>query len=352
MYPTNAWYVIATSSELNDPERPLLARRVLDRPIVLYRAAAGGVVALEDRCPHRFAPLSMGMLVEGGIQCGYHGLEYNAAGECYRVPGRPGYTPPGARVRSYPAVERWRFVWIWPGEPAQADPNLIPELWRNDHPDWAVIEGAPIPFTCDYRMIIDNLLDPSHVSFVHRTTLGTSDMAEIPVETTTTDTQVAVTRWLLDRPPAPLFKSVGGFAGNVDRWITNRFTAPALIETDMGSCEAGTGAREGNTSRGVQLYAYNFLTPETASTSHYFWTHTRNFKQDDAALTESLLQQLLVAVNEDLVIIDAAQRRMDEFADVDPVNIPVDAGPLAARRILERLALEDADARELVPVRS
>ena len=337
MFPRNAWYVAATADELG---RELLGRTLLDRPVVLYRREDGTPVALEDRCSHRFLPLSRGYLVGDVVQCGYHGMEFDCTGACVHVPGQK-TAPSGADVVSFPIREKWRFVWIWMGDPAMADEALIPEIWRNEHPDWAVVVGEPLYMKGDYRLVADNLLDPSHVSFVHRSTLGTDVVAKIPQIATQDGDTVCVTRWILDSPAAPVYAKLGKFDGNVDRWQIMTFTAPSMVEVDMGSCVAGTGAQQGDRTQGIELRAYNLLTPETAETSFYFWTHVRNFAVDDPAVTEMVRSNFVETFAEDVAVIEAVQDGLKRYADAPVINLAVDAGPIRARRVVDDMVMQE-----------
>jgi phenylpropionate dioxygenase-like ring-hydroxylating dioxygenase large terminal subunit len=340
MFLKNCWYVAAASHEL---EENLLGRVFLDEPVVLYRKRDGTPVALEDRCSHRFYPLSAGELKDDVIVCGYHGMEFDCTGACVRVPGQK-VVPQGAEIRSYPVEERWKFVWIWMGDPALADPGLIPEIWRNDHSEWTCVSGDAIPVKGDYRLVADNLLDPSHVSFLHKSTLGTADVAEIPQDTAQEGDIVTVTRWILDSPPAPVYARLGGFTDNVDRWQIITYTPPAMVEVDMGSCIAGTGAVDGDRSQGIELHAFNLVTPSTARSSYYFWTHVRNFSLGDPEVSKTVRQQFLTAFTEDVMAIEGVQAGFDRFGDKAPVNISADGGGIRARRVLDRLIGEERNA--------
>jgi vanillate O-demethylase monooxygenase subunit len=329
----NCWYVAAWGKEL---ARTILARMICGDGVVLYRQVDGAPVALEDRCAHRRMPLSRGRLVGDAIECGYHGLQYDRTGACVRIPGQK-TIPKSACVRSYPVVEKWRFAWIWMGDPTLADPALIPDLWMMDHPQWEVIEGDLIHVKGNYRLVTDNLLDPSHVSFVHRTTLGTDVVAEIPIATERTGRGVRVTRWILDSPPAPIYAKAGGFTGHVDRWQIIDFIPPSLNIVDMGSAAAGTGAPQGDRSRGIELRSFNLITPETARSSFYFWAHVRNFALGDAAMARFIKEQFTLAFHEDVAVIEAVQNANDRLPESPIVDLAIDAAPVRARRILARL---------------
>lgn len=333
----NCWYVAATTPELG---RELLGRTLLDQPVVMYRQEDGTPVALEDRCAHRFLPLSQGYLVGDRVQCGYHGMEYDCTGTCVHVPGQK-TAPQGSGIRSFPLAEKWQFVWIWLGDPALADEDLIPDIWRNDSPDWACVVGEPLYMKGDYRLVADNLLDPSHVSFVHRSTLGTDDVAEIPQIAEQEGTTVTVTRWILDRKPAPVYAKLGGFTGNVDRWQIMTFNPPSMVEVDMGSCIADTGAQKGDRSQGIELRSYNLVTPETAESSWYFWTHTRNFSVDDQTVTDMVRTNFVETFNEDVSVIEAVQAGLKRYPDIPTVNLAVDGGAIRARRVIDEMVAEE-----------
>ena len=337
MFPRNAWYVAATGVELG---RELLGRTLLDEPVVLFRREDGTAVALEDRCSHRFLPLSQGNLVGDVIQCGYHGMEFDCTGACIHAPGQNS-APSDADVKSFPVCEKWRFVWIWMGDPALADEALIPEIWRNEHPDWGTVVGEPIYMKGDYRLVADNLLDPSHVSFVHRSTLGTDVVAEIPQTATQDGSTVCVTRWILDSPAAPIYAKLGKFKGNVDRWQIMTFTPPSMVEVDMGSCVAGTGAQQGDRSQGIELRAYNLVTPETAESSIYFWTHVRKFAVDDPAVTEMVRNSFVETFSEDVAVIEAVHAGLKRYADAPVINLAVDAGAIRARRVIDDMIAKE-----------
>ena len=213
MFVRNAWYVAAWGDELGQTP---LSRRLLGDPIVFYRTKAGDVVALDDRCCHRHAPLSKGRVVEDAIRCGYHGLTFDSAGRCIAIPGQQ-LVPPGASVRCYPVTERWGWVWVWMGDPTRIDDLAIPDFHLLDDPGWRSA-GERLQIKCHYQLVIDNLLDLSHLSYLHESTIGTAAVAETPVTTERDGDKVRVTRWMIDVEPPPTFVKAGGFETNIDRW--------------------------------------------------------------------------------------------------------------------------------------
>jgi phenylpropionate dioxygenase-like ring-hydroxylating dioxygenase large terminal subunit len=341
MYLQNAWYVAAWDREVG---RAPLARTFLDQPVVLYRTRDGAPVALEDRCCHRHLPLSLGAVVGDELQCGYHGLKFDAAGACVEVPGQS-KVPPDAAIRSYPVAERWGWVWIWMGDPARADPATIPDFWYMDHPGWACARPDMLHLKCSYRLIADNVLDVTHLAYVHASSIGNQAITEFPVKTEQSDGVVRLTRWILDRPPPPMYKAAGGFAGNVDRWQIVEHIPPCYSVNDAGCAEVGSGAPEGDRSRGIELKAVSVPTPETARTCHYFFAFPRSFALDDPAMDTVFLEGLVDVFREDVAVLEAQQRNLDLMPDAPTIDINVDAAPLAARRMLDRMIVEEQRAR-------
>lgn len=332
-YLRNRWYAAAWSSEIG---RELLARTILDEPIVLYRTEGGAPVALEDRCCHKFLPLSMGTLRGDCVECGYHGMTFAGDGACVRIPGQPNI-PPNARVNAYPVVEHLGLVWIWPGDPAAADRDLLFALPQHGAPGWTTSCGPYTYIRSAYQNITDNLLDPAHVSFVHLTTLGSPTMADIPVETKQDGETVVVERWTLDQPPVPIFKMFGDFDGNVDRWQYYWFHAPSVCVVDFGSGPVGMDHSDGARDEAVRIHSCHFLTPETEGSTHYFWMQVRNFAQNDDAVSAKMTEQFILAFDEDKDILEAVQAASDAAPQRPSVKLAIDNGPNRSRRIVDRL---------------
>ena len=338
MFLNEYWYVAAWSGEVT--ETPL-ARTFLDQPVVLYRGAGGQPVALEDRCRHRQLPLSMGKRDGDRLRCGYHGLVFAPDGTCVEVPGQS-TVPPGAGVRSYPVVERWGWVWIWMGAAERADPALIADFHELDDPAWRA-RGSRIPMACDYRLAVDNLLDLSHLSFVHRTTLGNAAVVEAAeVGTERRGPGVRVTRWMIDVPAPPMYRKLMDFETNIDRWQIIDFVPPCFVKLDLGGAPTGTGARDGDRGKGFERRSLNAITPETAASAHYFWADAHNFDIDRPAVTDLLYHQVREAFMEDKAVLEAQQAALDRAPGWVGVDINGDAGGLEARRILDRLAADEA----------
>ena len=380
-FPLNAWYAAAYDVEVKPA---LLPRTVCNQKLVMFRKADGQVAVLEDACWHRLLPLSMGRLEGDEVVCGYHGLVYNAQGRCTHMPSQETLNP-SACVRSYPVIEKHRFVWVWPGDPAKADPALVPDLHWNDDPAWAG-DGKLITVKCDYRLVIDNLMDLTHETFVHGSSIGQRAVAEAPFVATHGDRTATVTRWMenIDAPPfwgGQLFDA-RGYRGKVDRWQIIKFEAPCTVSIDVGVAEEGTGAvppewskamgglagsikqqgaakqgdatlgnvNQSNRSKGVNGFVLNTVTPETDGTCHYFWAFARNYSLGDQRLTHQLREGVASIFREDELILEAQQKAMDEHPDHQFYNLNIDAGSMWARRLIDGLVAREAPARTVLPI--
>jgi phenylpropionate dioxygenase-like ring-hydroxylating dioxygenase large terminal subunit len=343
MFLRNAWYVAAWDHEVTRME--MLRRILLDEPVVFYRTEDGRPVALADRCCHRHAPLSRGKLKGDAVECPYHGFTYDPSGACIAVPGQA-QVPPGARVHSYPVVERYHWIWIWMGDPALADPAAIEDFHWMDDPAWR-FGGERLELDANYVLLVENLLDLSHLSYVHPTTLGTDKVAQTPMKAERLNRGVRVTRWVMASPAPPFFQRAGGFAPdqNVDRWQIVDWTPPAFVRLDIGCAVAGTGAREGDRSRGISMRNLNAITPETGHKTHYFWAQAHDFKIDEKWMTDLIVRNVHTAFLEDLAIIGAQQGNIDLAPHEPRIDMNHDAGGIAARRLLEAMIAEEHQGR-------
>lgn len=339
-FPMNAWYAAAWDVEVT---RALLGRKICGKPIVLYRKLDGLAVALADACWHRLLPLSNGELHGDNVVCGYHGLEFDDTGRCVYMPSQDTINP-SACVKSYPIAEKHRFVWIWPGDPALADPALIPDLHWNDDPEWAA-DGKMIPVRCNYRLVLDNLMDLTHETYVHGSSIGNRAVAEAPFTVTHSDRTATVTRWMHDIEPPPFWRGQLGKPGNVDRWQIINFEAPATIAIDVGVAPAGTGAPQGDRSQGVNGYVLNTITPETESSCLYFWAFARNYDLKNQARTHRLREGVATIFREDEVVLEAQQKAIEDNPGHVFYNLNIDAGSMWARKLIDRMIDAESGAR-------
>ncbi len=343
-YPLNAWYPIAWSHEIG---QALFPRKICDRDIVVYRRSDGAVAALEDACWHRLLPLSLGRLVGDEVVCGYHGLVFNAAGRCTFMPAQKTINP-SACVRAYPVVERHRLVWVWPGDPALADPLAMPDFHWNDGTTWKGEGGTFASLQCDYRLVVDNLMDLTHETYVHSESIGHDAILDSPFEATHGERTATLTRWMIGIEAPPFWAKQLGKSGLADRWQIVTFQAPNVVVGDVGVAPTGTGAPEGDRSQGVNGAFLAALAPETATSCHYFWNFVRTFAPDDHALTRSLT---LAHVNEgrgvydqDHRVLEAQQRAISANPRQPFYNLNIDAGALWARRKIEQMIAQERAA--------
>jgi vanillate O-demethylase monooxygenase subunit len=354
----NNWYAAAWADELGaSPDAPLLARTILGEPLVLYRTSAGAPVALLDRCPHRLLPLSKGDRVGDHIQCGYHGLTFDGAGRCVRVPGQT-VIPTAAHVRSYPAVEHLGMVWVWPGDPALADRaklfDKLPQWDEAQQPGgkWAWFPGPLTYVKANYQLLAENLVDPQHVAFAHKRTLGSPAMVDIPIETQQIGDTLLVTRWTPNAPASPILQRYGQWPGNVDRWQYYWLYPPATAVVDFGAGPPGMPRTDAGRDANVRVYSAHFMTPETEESTHYFWFILRNFGVGDAAVNEDMREQVIMTFNEDKVILEAIQESERAPFVTERVKIAIDAGSVRLRRVVERMIADEqrAEAATARPV--
>jgi len=341
MFVKRCWYVACWSHELDDGV--LLARTVLGEPLVLYRSEAGAPVVLQDRCCHRGAPLSLGRREGDCVRCLYHGLKFEPGGRCVEIPGQD-TVPAKARVRSYPVVERSRWVWVWLGDPAEADPALIPDTHWLDDPQWRSLPGR-MHYDIGHLAIADNLLDFNHLPFVHPTTLGGSEQYawERPI-VERLERGVRVTRWVMNIAPPPFVAAVAGWTAPVDRWNIYEFNVPGIFVMDSGVAPAGQGAREGNRAQALQFHSCQALTPETAASTHYFFAQPHDFALDRPEVTRSLHDIIVKAFAEDEHMIGAQQRTLALDPDFEMLPLAMDAALTHYRRVYERMLAEEAMA--------
>jgi phenylpropionate dioxygenase-like ring-hydroxylating dioxygenase large terminal subunit len=342
-FASNQWYAAAWLGEIG--EQPL-ARRILDVPVVLFRDLDGRVSALLDRCPHRLVPLSMGTMTERGLQCGYHGMVFNGAGKCVYIPGQD-MIPPRAEVRSYPVEEKYGLAWIWMGEADRADPAMLPDIPHHGDEGWELIDNGYQHHPSNYLNIVENLMDPSHTTFVHKQTIGNPAAANKGVKMERTDEYIVAYKWILNSPPSPMDTAIKDFGDEkVDRGVFFYFFVPSVSRVDVITMPAGLEPTEENFDKGLRNNSYKFLTPETDGTTHFFWLHLRNYKVGDKAWSEKMRGIFEKTFNEDRDIEMAMQQWQDQVGVRQYVGLEIDRAPTVALRMIERLVKDEAKALE------
>lgn len=354
MFVKNVWYIAASETEL---EQPFIARRILNVPIIMFATSTGKLSAMEDACPHRLVPLSHGKRVNDEIRCGYHGMCFSAEGECTHVPGQT-HIPAAARVKTFPLISRHGFAWIWMGDKELANPDLIPDIHWNKSLGWASSRGYH-HIQANFRLLNDNLLDLSHETYVHGDTIGNEEEESIanytPVVTVDSNCLTRAHREMPNIDAPPFFALSLGRTGRINRWQSAINLVPSINLTIVGFHPTGE-----DRSEALIGHVLHLLTPETESSTHYFWAFVRNYKIEDQEMTESIQKAISATFDQDKELLELQQKQMEERGQQVPlVAIKLDQAPIQARRLLEqRLADEAADPQHviapprLVPVHS
>jgi phenylpropionate dioxygenase-like ring-hydroxylating dioxygenase large terminal subunit len=335
----NAWYVAAWSDDLGAGQ--LLGRTILKEPVVFYRKSNGEVAALADVCPHRFAPLHMGKLVPGdAVRCPYHGLEFDATGACMRNPHGARNIPARANIRSYPVIEKHKAIWIWMGG-GPADFAKVPDFSVLDNvPQMHTTKRDGITIRANYELVIDNLLDLSHTSYLHEGTLGNQDTVDSAIAVEQDGDDVIVSRHARDAAPPGLFAMLmPAHPARIEKFTRMRWMVPSTLRLVTGICLPGASPESG-----TGYHAIHMLTPETERTTHYFFTAVRfNVLTADDALNAQIQERIATArrfafEQEDAPVIEAQQRIIDA-ADtaMEPVILAIDAGPVRYKHVLQKL---------------
>jgi len=332
----DSWYVVAFSHEVTDAKP--LARRCCGDPIVLFRDARGKAAALHDRCPHRGVPLSQGAPVEGALQCVYHGFRFGPDGACTLVPSQRSI-PPQMRTRAYPLVERAGFVWLWPGDPAKADAALLPDHREIglEREGWSVTPYFMLEIRSNYAMLFENLLDTSHVTYLHGGFLDTGDMASATFTTEFGENRAKLVR-------------------SIPKVIPSRLIAKQYNLVEGESCTRENTALALMPNLSIVQNRYSFpdqpgkpdhfrvnvmpITPATMTTHYQFLTMASSYVEPDH---ETVKAMMLKVLKEDQVVLEAMQALYDEFGDDLPeCSVRADVAGIKARRMLRDLATRES----------
>jgi len=341
----NAWYVAAWEQELA-PEAPL-AITILGERIVVWRTKSGAVHALEDRCVHRLAPLSLGRCEGDRLRCMYHGLLFDPDGKVVEIPGQE-TIPPRAKVRSYPVVARHSWVWVWMGDSEAADASLIPRAVGYDDPGYILGHGQ-LDYEAEARLINDNLLDFSHLTYVHANSFGAGPVfAESRPQLETLERGVRFSRWITGTTGANARKS----DRLVDSFMTYDFLLPGVLLMWNGHYAEGTAAAldfgppDLATAIGGVTFTSQAVTPLTARTSRYFFSWGPHRDHGDERLRDKLMEIAAMAFGEDKAMIEAQQKVIDMTPN--PVVMPSahDRGVTLFNRLVEKLARAEIEGRQ------
>jgi vanillate O-demethylase monooxygenase subunit len=333
-FPMNQWWVAGFTWDLKDTP---LSRKILNRPIVFFRLPSGEVGALEDRCCHKELPLSCGKVEEGGLRCGYHGLLFNRMGTCIEIPGQE-RIPSKAKVISYPVKEQDKIIWVWIGASPDDLPTEAPPSYPiHGHAGFSM-GGGGYHYEAPYQLIHDNLMDLSHLGYVHLKTIGGNARVHMNAETKVSGdgNLVRLVRLMPDSEPPPTYSAAWPFEGRVDRWQEIEFHV-THVRIWTGAMDAGSGRLDDPDRAGFHMRGFHGITPETDTTTHYFWSVATNPHPERESAAQTVVEQTAATFDEDKTIIEAQYRNQLNFPTRSRLDIHVDVGPNRARRVIERL---------------
>ncbi len=339
----NTWYVGAWANELSS-DKPF-ARTILGEQVLFYRNAEGKPVALSNICPHRFAPLHKGRLEEGVIECPYHGLAFGSNGRCVRNPHGDEHIPPTMKVHSYPVAERFGAIWIWTGEVGRADESRILVFEFLD-PAHNFITYRYLPMKANYQLMIDNVLDFSHLQFLHPSNLGTDRIAREDAECVQKGDTVWTSRLTYDEKVEPFIAQICQIPEGtlVDRSFTMRWEAPGLIELNVVMSAAGDRSKVISAAKSAV-----FPTPETETTTHCFLAFSMPVEVGEAGrqVLERATEALMYPIEkEDVPMVEDQQQIIGDkdFMSMRPMLLPIDEASIRSHRVIDRLIAEEVDA--------
>ncbi len=352
MFIKNSWYIAAEPAELN--EGAIIGRMLLGMRVAVYRGESGSLHAIEDVCPHRKVPLSLGTVVGDGVRCAYHGAEFGADGRCIGVPGQK-VVPPKAIVRTFPVIERHGYIWVWLGDPQGAeDESTIPDgFWVSGDPAWIGGYGHMESIKADYRIINDNLFDITHAQFVHPESFGGAEVQfyrnarpgsefvdrgmsfEIGENAIRFRTHAAA----LGDEGGPLWRSMLAQSRGVEEWAEPIDFRMEVIWWAPCYTSFHISVRPINEPEATPIEIFNLhaAVPETTRSSHYFYRSVRNY--GDAAMNAMFIEAASFVFNQDKPILEGQQAVLGDrdLMETDPISFAGDKLPLEGRRILKRL---------------
>ena len=345
-YVRNAWYVAAWSHEI-ETGAPFPVS-ILDEPIVIYRGESGRMAALEDRCVHRLAPLSLGRCEGDRLRCMYHGLLYDPDGTVAAIPGQD-LIPRNARVKAYPVADRHDWIWVWMGDPALADEALIPPAVGLSDPDYILGHGH-LDYAAEAQLINDNLLDFSHLSYVHANSFGAGpEFAESLPKLEPLDRGVRFSRWMVDTYGQSSRKS----STPIDSYMTYDFLIPGVLLMWSGNYPQGTAKKLEFAAPALEAaqagvtFTSQAVTPLGPKQSRYFFSWGPRRGHGDEALRDSLMELAGVAFGEDKTMIEAQQKVIDRSPNTRIMPTAHDKGVTIFTRLVERMAKAELSAATL-----
>ncbi len=339
-WPRNQWWIAATAAEVS---RTPMERTILDEPVVLYRTENGDPVAMAGLCPHRGYPMAHAKVVGDALECAYHGFTFGCEGSCTRIPSQE-KVPENWKIRTYPVVQRWEWIWIWTGDPALADSAQIPDLWCLGKPGWRSTVGRRATLEARYPLLIDNLFDLSHLNYIHASLVGDQTaIVQTPVEMSQqADGCFRLTRHVHNAP----------FGGYFAFQFPHKAAEAPAIYTELfsiyyGPCLILSGGPffvEGGERLGESSFVHG-ITPETRASTHYWSAITRDFRLDDDAFDAAMLANDAAVRDQDNVALAQIERHAHRLDVQGELSALQDAGAIRVRRLLA--AQIDAEAKRV-----
>lgn len=342
------WYCAAWADELSEQ---LLARKILDRPVLLFREESGTARAIINLCSHKLAPLHLGKLVDSTVECGYHGLRFNGDGKCVYNPQDPKRIPANASIASFPVVERDGIIWIWMGEPAEADESLIISFAYLEAPDRRTVRRH-IYLRGNYLLLVENLMDLGHAYYLHQASAGGLSNPHYEIDVGQ-EGETVFDRRIARGLPGPRFLTdwLGDVAKDIcDTWQDIQWHPAGVLQNRVGAAPPGTASAGPERPDGVSvgLIGSHLLTPETSSSTHYFCATSRNYALDDPKVDQFWRDWQKTALEqEDSAMVEQVQAMRGDAARLGMRPIPFltsDGSGVRVMRVIDRLLADEAAA--------
>ncbi len=329
MFIKNGWYVAGWSQEI---QQSPMAVQIAGEDIVLFRDQAGKIHAFEDRCAHRGVPLSRGRVTEHGLECGYHGVTFGAGGRCTHLPHQDNI-PGSMCVRSFAVQEQDKIVWIWPGS-SQADVLKIPSFPY--HSTWTGRTGGILTVKANYELFVENLMDLTHVGYLHPGTIGGDAQTHVDAiqDTVKTETGVKFTRWYMNVNPPPFYSAMN-FPGRINRWQEMEFISPGTVVLYSGGVDGSRGQDRSDITHGVHNRFLLALTPNNQNQCQVFYSVNRSHLPDVSPLTEKMFKDITQVLTEDAEMVEAQHANLNKYPDRPLINIVSDAARVLAQRHMD-----------------
>lgn len=358
MFLHDAWYMATTSDDLDADGK--IGLTMLNQPVVIYRRTDGTAVALENRCIHRMAPLSLGRVEGNNIRCMYHGMLFDETGRALEIPAQD-MIPEKACIRNYPIAEKNGWIWVWMGDPSKADLALLPPVYGIRDSGW-LMPSDRLDYACNYQLINDNLTDLGHLSWVHIQSFGAdSSWSNTPVEITQLPRGVRFNRWLRNIAPIPPLGKAAAHE-RVDHWTGLEYHVPGVFHFYNALYPVGTAERyagqEPDREDDALLYDHysqQAVTPMTNETTRYTFSWGPSKRLGTPEEAEIMRKILGSAFLEDKIMIEAQQK----IIALDPARAPMpivhDKGVVLFQRLMQRLMRQErgesasSETPELVP---